>query len=391
MLLINAQFISEGRTFRNGWLRLRDGVVAAFGSAPHPTPLAGQSVLDLGGATVMPGFIDVHVHGAVGHDVMDASPEGLRQMARFFASRGVTGFLPTTLTDSRENTLAALHAIREAMAQPTGGARILGAHLEGPYLNRAKGGAQHLDHIRPCVPQEARDFLEVGVVKLVSVAPEIEGNGWLIDECRKRGITASMAHTNATFAEAMDGIGLGITHATHTFNAMSPLHHRDAGAVGAALLSPHVRCELICDGVHVSPSAAEVLWRMKGRDGVVLITDAMRATGMPDGEYTLGTTPAFKQGETATLADGTLAGSVLTFDRGLRLFKRVIDPDGARPDLLADLVAVTSANAAQAIGAESGIYYHSPADLVVLDADWHVLYTIVQGEIVHDAKHAPTP
>jgi N-acetylglucosamine-6-phosphate deacetylase len=385
MLIINAQFTSGGRTFRNGWLRLRDGVVAAFGSAPYPSAGDAQT-LDLGGATVMPGFIDLHVHGAVGHDVMDADPDGLRAMARFFASRGVTGFLPTTLTASRADTVAALKSILAAMQQPTGGARILGAHLEGPYLNRSKGGAQHLDQIRPCIPPEATEFLDSGIVKLVSLAPEIEGNGWLIDECRKRTITASMAHTNATFAEALDGIGLGITHATHTFNAMSPLHHRDPGAVGAALLSSHVRCELIPDGIHVHPSAAELLWRVKGRSGIVLITDAMRATGMPDGEYTLGTYPVTKREDTATLSDGTLAGSVLTFDRGVRLFRRIIDADGTNPNTLADLVAVSSANAAQAIGVESGIYYHSPADLVVLDADWQVRYTIIQGEIVYDAS-----
>jgi len=388
MLLINAHFVSEGRTFRPGWLRLRDGIVAAFGSAPYPDT-NGLPVVDLGGATLMPGFIDVHVHGAVNHDTMDADPDGLRVMAGFFAQNGVTGFLPTTLTDTRERTMAALLSIKRAMEQPTGGARILGAHLEGPYLNRSKGGAQHLDQIRPVSVPEAREFLDTGVIKVVSVAPEIPENGWLIDECRKRGITVSMAHTNATYTEALDGIGLGISHATHTFNAMSPVHHRDPGAAGAALLSPHVRCELICDGIHVHAGAAELLWRMKGRGGVILITDSMRATGMPDGEYMLGSYPAVKSGDSATLSDGTLAGSVLTFDRGVRLFRRIIDADGTNPDTLSDLVAVTSANAAKAVGTESGIYYHSPADLVALNADWQVILTIVQGEIVYDTRNTP--
>jgi len=388
MLLINAHFISEGRTFRPGWLRVRDGVVAAFGSAPYPDG-NGAPVIDLGGATVMPGFIDVHVHGAANHDTMDADPDGLRTMAGFFAQHGVTGFLATTLTDSRERTMAALLSVKRAMEQSTGGARILGAHLEGPYLNIAKGGAQHLDQIRPVSVPEAREFLDTGVIKLVSVAPEIPENGWLIDECRKRGITVSMAHTNATYTEALNGIGLGISHATHMFNAMSPVHHRDPGAAGAALLSPHVRCELICDGIHVHPGAAELVWRMKGRGGVLLITDSMRATGMPDGEYMLGDYPAVKSGDSAMLSDGTLAGSVLTFDRGVRMFRRIIDGDGTNPDALADLVAVSSANAAKAVGVESGIYYHSPADLVVLNADWQVIFTIVQGEIVHDARNTP--
>ncbi len=390
MLLINAHFISEGRTFRPGWLRLRDGVVAAFGSSPYPDA-AGATVIDLNGATLMPGFIDVHVHGAINHDTMDANPDGLQAMAGYFAQHGVTGFLPTTLTDTRERTMAALLSVKKAMEQPTGGAKILGAHLEGPYLNRAKGGAQHLDQIRPVTVPEAREFLDTGVIKLVSVAPEIPENGWLIDECRKRGITVSMAHTNATYTEALDGIGLGISHVTHMFNAMSPLHHRDPGAAGAALLSPHVRCELICDGIHVHPGAAELLWKVKGRGGVMLITDAMRATGMPDGEYLLGDYPAVKSGDSATLADGTLAGSVLTFDRGVRLFRRIIDLDGTNPETLADLVAVSSANAAKAVGVESGIHYHSPADLVALNADWQVVFTIVQGEIVHDARNTPQP
>jgi N-acetylglucosamine-6-phosphate deacetylase len=344
--------------------------------------------IDGHGLTLLPGFIDVHVHGALGHEVMDADADGLAQMARFLAGHGVTSFLPTTWTGPRDRTLAALECIAETMRRPRppGAARILGAHMEGPYLNPKRAGAQDPAKMRPPEPGELERFLDVGIVRLMTVAPELPTNGPVLDELRRRGITASAGHTDATYAQMVEAVERGVRHATHTYNAMRPLHHRDPGTVGACLTLDALRCELIADGHHVDPVAMDVLLRARGITGVVLVSDAVRPAGLPEGLHPLDDRTVEVRDGSVRLPDGGLAGSVLTLDRALR---NLADATGRD---FAELWPTASANAANSIGVsdrkgrfEAGL----DADLVLLDADATVQAAIVEGEPAYVGAGAP--
>jgi N-acetylglucosamine-6-phosphate deacetylase len=366
-----------------GWLATSGGTIAALGAgAPDDAQRAGRSVVDLGGRTLMPGFIDVHVHGAVGHETMDGNVEGLLAMAEFFASRGVTSFLPSTWTASRESTMAALRAIAEARSA-SGGARIVGAHMEGPYLSSARCGAQDPHEIRGVDRDEAAAFLDTGAVRLITVAPEAEGADDLLEECVRRGVTFSVGHTNATYEQVAAAVARGARHMTHTYNAMSPLNHRAPGAVGAALALAGFHAELIADEVHVHPAAMNALVRARGADEVVLVTDAVRPTGTATdfvGEQQ-GRRIAIRDGA-MRLDDGTLVGSVLTMDLALRNVLRVTGRS------LSELWPMVSRNPAVSagIGNRTGrLEVGLDADLVVLDEELCVVRTLVGGRTVFDA------
>lgn len=376
--LTNATLITPTQVWTRGWLHCISGKIAALGTGAAPT---SDTLIDLEEQMVLPGFIDVHVHGANGADVMDATPDALFTLSSFKVQHGVTGFLPTTLTDSHERLIAALQNIRD-VGDDVPGARILGAHLEGPYLNRARAGAQNPQHIRPPLLGETRDLLDMGVIRLLSLAPDIEGTDDLLRSCVQRGITVSAAHTDATHAQMIAAIDAGLTHATHTGNAMRGIHHREIGTLGAVLSDERVRCEMIADFQHLAPEALRLFAKIVGIHRVILITDAMRAAGMPDGTYTLGDYAVHVAQGRAALADGTLAGSVLTMDQALRNFVQ------ATGTPLAQAWRATSLNAAQSIhmGHRTGsIDIGKDADLVVLDAALRVRMTIVGGAIVYQA------
>ncbi len=360
-----------------GWVRVVDGRIAEVG---HGAPPAGGERLDAGGRFVFPGFIDLHVHGTNGVAAMDAQPASLRTMARAFARHGVTSFLPTTWTASREATRAALACIARCTGPQPDGATILGAHLEGPYLNAERCGAQQREHIRRASRDEAAEFLDLDVIRLTALAPEFTENQAFLDECRRRGVAVSAAHTSATFAQMEAMVRRGLRHVTHMFNAMSPLHHREPGVVGAALRFPEIRCELIADNIHVHPAAMAVLWRAKGRAGVILISDAVEAAGLPAGKCAVDGREAFVADGAVRLADGTLAGSILTMDRALKNFS------AATGEPIERLWEATSLNAARAIGLEARkgrLAAGLDADLAILDGDGQVWRTIVEGRTVY--------
>jgi len=366
-----------------GWLAVSGGTIAALGAgAPDDAQRAGRTVVDLHGRTLMPGFIDVHVHGAVGHETMDGDVEGLLAMAEFFATHGVTSFLPSTWTASRESTMAALRAVAEAQPQSTG-ARIAGAHMEGPYLSSARCGAQDPHEIRAVDREEAAAFLDTGAVRLITVAPETEGADDLLDECVRRGVTFSVGHTNATYEQVAAAVARGARHMTHTYNAMSPLNHRAPGAVGAALALAGFAAELIADEVHVHPAAMNALVRARGADEVVLVTDAVRPTGTGSdfvGEQQ-GRRIEIRDGA-MRMDDGTLVGSVLTMDVALRNVLRAT----GRP--LTELWPIAGRNAAASagIGDRTGrLEVGLDADLVVLDDELAVRRTLVGGRTVFEA------
>jgi N-acetylglucosamine-6-phosphate deacetylase len=385
LLVTGARVLTPGGEWPQGWIAVEGRRIAAMGQGqPPPEAAAGAELLAADGLVALPGFIDLHVHGAVGVDVMDADSDGLRQMARFFAAHGVTAWLPSTMTASGPDTERAVEAIRAAAGPVDGGATILGAYLEGPYLNPVKAGAQDPAHIRPADRAEAARLLDPGVARVVVLAPEVEENRWLIAEATARGVTVSAGHTDATYAQALRAVEDGVRHVTHAFNAMRPLGHREPGLLGAALVMPELRCELIADNVHVHPAVMRLLFAAKGPAGVVLVSDSLRATGLPEGAYTVGGRPVFAMDGAIRLADGTLAGSVLTLDRALHNLQAAT----GRP--LAELWPAASRNAAQAIGVDDAKGTLEPgkdADLVLLDPALRVVVTVAEGAVVHGGDH----
>jgi len=305
----------------------------------------------------------------------------LRQMARFYARHGVTGFLATTWTATGERILAAIHAVAETSGSIPGGAALLGVHLEGPYLNQAKCGAQDTRLIRRAERSEALQFLDAGPVRLLALAPEFPENLWLIDECVRRGIAVAAGHTTAGLPEMQLAVSHGVRQVTHCFNGMQGFGHRDLGTVGAAMALPEVRCELIADNIHVHPAAQKILVDVKGCDGVILITDAVRGTGMPDGEYAIDDrTVTIRDGQ-VRLPGGALAGSVLTLERGLQ---HVLQNTG-KP--LQEAWRMSSLNAARAINISArkgSLEAGKDADLVLLDDDFTAALTVVEGHIAYE-------
>jgi N-acetylglucosamine-6-phosphate deacetylase len=381
LLIQNARLFTPNHPGLMGWLLAEGGVIhgIGFGNTPDFSSDASIRAVDARGHNLLPGFIDLHVHGAMGHEVMDASASGLEEMARFYASHGVTSFLATTWTASRPSITNALDLVKELQGRIQGGATLLGAHLEGPYLNPVRCGAQDVNLIRRAEKEEALEFLETGVIRLLALAPEFDENLWLIDECVRRGITVSAAHTSANYEQMQKAAEHGVMHLTHSFNAMQGLGHRELGTIGAALTLPQFSCELIADNIHVHPVAQKILVDVKGPSGVILVTDAIRAAGLPDGEYTLDTRRVHVRDGAVRLPDGTLAGSVLTMERALQ---NVCSATGRS---LAEMWITSSLNAARAIGVSAhkgSVEAGKDADLVLLDESFNVKLTIVNGEIV---------
>jgi N-acetylglucosamine-6-phosphate deacetylase len=390
LLIENAHVFGAVEDWPTGWLSAQGGLITGMGpgAAPVIESSSGLRRVDVGGRSLLPGFIDLHVHGAVGRDAMDASPEGLADTARFYARHGVTSFLPTTWTASRSSILNALECIARSMGPVPGGAAILGAHVEGPYLNPARCGAQDASFIRLADLDEARQFLDTGVVRLLALAPEFADNLALIDLCVERGVTVSAAHTDASYQQVEAAVKRGLRHATHTFNAMRAFGHREPGAVGAVMLLPEVGCELIADLVHVHPAAIKLLVEVKGAGGVILVTDAIRAAGLLEGEHQLDNRTVNVCDGAVRLPDGTLAGSVLTMDRALR---NLLAASGRA---LKELWPASSRNAARAIGLDAtkgSLEIGKDADLVVLESSGEVYLTAVAGQIVYQSGDSTVP
>lgn len=388
LLLHNAQVLTPLTAWPIGWVLTEGRRIRLMGQGIPPVFGAGyvSQAIDARGLTLAPGFIDVHVHGAVGHEVMDADPAGLRAMARFFAQHGVTAFLPTTWTATGGAILNALRVVAECLGPTADGATILGAHIEGPYLNVSKCGAQDPRLIRPADPAEAQPILDTGLVRLLALAPEVVGNGWLIDACVQRGITVSAAHTAATYDDMVVAVARGLRQTTHTFNAMTPLGHREPGVVGAALALPDLTCELIADNIHVHPAAMRVLVQAKGVERVILISDAIRGAGMPDGEYEIDTRVVHVRDGAVRLPDGTLAGSILTLDQALR---NVMAATGLALDQAWPMASLNAARAIGVAASKGSLEIGKDADLVLLDGDLSVRLTIAEGRVVYAAEGEP--
>jgi len=381
ILIYNAHVYTPTQEWMPGWVLTEGRAIRWMGPGPAPefAPDWVTRKIDAGGMNLLPGFIDLHVHGGMGYEVMDASLEGLQCMAQFYARHGVTGFLATTWAAMPEALRKVLDTLDGQVGRIPGGASLLGVHLEGPFLNPVRSGAQAPQLIRRASPEEALDYLETGLVRLVALAPEFPENLWLADECVRRGITVSAAHTTATFDQMAEAIRHGVRQVTHCFNAMTALGHREPGTVGAALHFPEIRCELIADNIHVHPAAQRIVYRCKGAEGIVLVTDAIRGAGLPDGEYPIDDRTVVLRDGAVRLPDGTLAGSALTMDRALGNFTR------ASGQSLGAVWRASSLNAAQAIGVshrKGSLEAGKDADLVLLDDQFNVLLTVAEGEII---------
>ncbi|MCI6444023.1 MAG: N-acetylglucosamine-6-phosphate deacetylase [Clostridia bacterium] len=332
---------------------------------------------------VVPGFIDEHIHGAGGADAMDGTVEALQTISEFLAREGTTGFLATTMTQSPENITNALKAVKKVREKGEyKGAEVLGVHLEGPFISPKHVGAQPLEYVATPDAELFDKYNEASgnSIKIVTLAPEVEGGLGLVKHLSNIGVVASVGHTGGKYADVVNAVAAGATNVTHTYNAQTGLHHREAGVVGAAMLLDELNCEMICDTIHVSVPAIKLVIKNKPHDKYTLITDAMRAKGMPDGKSELGGQDVFVNNGEARLADGTLAGSVLKMNVAV---KNLVEKAGVP---FTDAIDFATYNPAKNIGVlhERGtIEVGKRADLTVLNSDFEVLYTLVNGKIVY--------
>lgn len=343
----------------------------------------GAEIIDAKGRYVAPGLVDIHIHGYLGEDTSDGSVEGIRKMAEGIVKNGVTAWLPTTMTVSYDDLRRAFDAVRVLMDKKNNpkGAQIMGVHAEGPFINPSKKGAQAVEYIRPA---DAPFLIENSdVIRIVTIAPEMPGALDCIREVtEKTSILMSMGHTAANYETAKAGIEAGVRHATHLFNAMTPLNHRDPGVVGASLADDRVSTELIADTFHISPDLFGLVAKVKG-DNLILITDCTRAGGLEDGEYTLGGQPIFVKGIECRLADGTIAGSVLKLNNAIRNMR----DHTSLP--LEQIVRMASINAARCIGLDKtkgSLEAGKDADIILADENFAVSETIIAGETVWAAE-----
>jgi len=382
MLFYGGTLYARDGVLSPGWLRTEGNRIQALG-ADDPPPAGDALAIDLAGHALAPGLIDLHAHGALGMDTMDATPEALRAIAAFYAGHGVTGFLPTTVTAPHADVLAALRNVARAMREGTRGATVLGAHVEGPWLDASRLGAQDGRYVRAPSLDELRDMLETGVVRLLTLAPELPGTSAVVDSALERGVVLAAGHTRATWEEMVAAAERGVRHVTHLFNGMEPLHHRQPGVVGAALTLSAVTCQLIADNIHVHPAVLNLAWRAKGTDGIALVTDAMRGAGMPDGIYTLGGLEVHVQNGVARLPAGNLAGSTLTMERA------VVNMMAATGLPLVEALRMATVVPARVLGLGGHKGCLAPgydADLVVLDGQCRVCQTVIGGDVLYSAE-----
>jgi N-acetylglucosamine-6-phosphate deacetylase len=365
-------------------LVIEDGIISAAGTRAEMSIPAGARIIDFSDAILTPGLVDIHIHGAAGHDVMEGDADSLAAIERLLARHGVTSYCPTTVTAPLNETLAALEKLAKAVESAktithADRAQPLGIHLEGPFLSHARPGVHPPVSLQPASERVFAPMWEaaVGQVAILTIAPELGGALALIAEAAQRGVCVSIGHTNADSDEAKAGIKAGARHVTHAFNAMRRMEHRDPGVLGVVLTDDSITADIIVDGLHVEPEVVDLFLRTKGLDRAVLISDALSATGMPDGTYRLGMFEVqVRDGRCES--HGKLAGSVLTLDQAIgnvMRFARLSFQDGLR---------LATLNPARVLGIENRKGVLKPgadADIAVFTPEGTVRQTIVRGMV----------
>jgi N-acetylglucosamine-6-phosphate deacetylase len=360
---------------------VRDGVIEAIGPREGMSLPDGAEELQAAQHTAIPGFVDVHIHGAGGHDVMEGTDEALAGVARTLARHGTTSFLATTVTASPDDICRSVEGIARYMSvqyeTDQARAEVLGVHFEGPFISSARRGVHPKEWVQLPSAELLERFLRAasGNARILTIAPELLGAVPCIEAARNAGLVVAMGHTDATYEQARAAIARGVHHAVHVYNAMRPFSHRDSGVIGAVLTTPDVTAELIADGVHVEEAAMRILLQAKGAGCVILVSDGISATGMPDGKYKLGRFEVTVSDGVCRNTEGKLAGSTLTLDRALRNVVGMGFP-------LSDAVRMLTSNPAKLLGLEfkkGALRVGADADIVLLDRDLQVTNVWARG------------
>lgn len=382
MVIKNVKIFMENKTFEEGEIIIRDGVFEQVLTGSDSTGEDETEVLDGEGCYAIPGLIDLHFHGCMGDDFCDGTKEAIGRIAKYEASIGVTAIAPATMTLPAEELQEILRIAAEYKKEASEGADLIGINMEGPFISPAKKGAQDARNIIPCDPGICQRFLDAseGLVKFVGIAPEENDKSLDFIEKMKGKVNISLAHTNADYDTAKAAFDAGANHAVHLYNAMPAFTHRAPGVVGAVSDSEHVMAEIICDGVHIHPSVVRATFKMMGTDRMILISDSMRATGMPDGRYTLGGLDVNVVGNRATLvSDGALAGSATNLMDCMRIaVKKMGIP-------LETAVACATMNPAKSLGEYDqygSITAGKKADVVLLDKELNLKMVIKDGKTI---------
>lgn len=377
-ILHNVQMALRNRIVPSANVWISEGKIMRVDTGDLPTLEGEYERIDGRGHLLVPGMIDVHIHGANGFDMMDGTEESIQEVSRQCALTGCTSFLATSVSSTMEDLLEMIRSVKRVIGQEVG-AKIAGIHLEGPYLNPKRKGMQNEKYLRhPNIEEMKIIFQEAGsLIKMVTIAPELPGGMDLIFFLKEQGVVIAIAHSDATYEEAKQAFASGASHVTHCFNGMRPIHHRDPGLIVAAFEEKHVSLQAIVDNVHLHPAIIRLIHNLKGPEGMVLITDALQAMGMGDGNYLFGGHHVTVSGGIARLEDGTLASSTVTMNEALRYTVETGIP-------LIDAVQMASNTPANILGFQQKGEISSgfDADLVLLDDEFQVLWTMVGGQIL---------
>lgn len=377
MLLKNCNIVFLDK-IEKGSILIEDGIIKEI----NPSEINLQNAIDCKGLYVSPGFVDVHIHGAGGHDTMDGTFEAINEISKTICKYGTTSFTPTTMTMSADDILKSMISIKKAKIEGTDGAIVLGAHLEGPFISPSAIGAQNPNYL--IAPSYENFELMTGdaidAVVSITMAPEVEGAKELASILSSKGIRCSMGHTKATYEQAIDGIKHGFCHSTHLFNAMTGFTHREPGVVGATFDSD-ITTETISDGIHISYPSLRIAYKQKGTDKTLLVTDAMCACGMPDGTYALGGQPVIVKNGAARLENGALAGSILTLNRAV---KNIYDNTDYPLYEIIKMASYNGAKYCRVDDRKGQIKENFDADLTIFDENIDVKMTIIDGKIVYN-------